>query len=99
MDDFRAAILGFVAGLFLFIAYFSPLSAQAANGTCEPVVATAVSIQGIVEVQAAGGSTWQPLLSNQSLCPGDAVRVLDNGRAALSGSSGIRPRVRTVKRR
>ncbi|MEJ2223235.1 MAG: FecR family protein, partial [Desulfobacterales bacterium] len=52
--------------------------------TCEEWIAKAVSVEGIVEVQRAGETQWQPVNLDDTLCPGDTIRVDDNSRAALS---------------
>ncbi len=43
-----------------------------------------VSVQGTVESQKAGGTQWQPVKLNDTLCPGDTIRVLNNSRAQLA---------------
>jgi tetratricopeptide (TPR) repeat protein len=55
--------------------------AHAAN--CEPLAAQAVSVQGTVESQAPGESTWIAVTINQAFCPGDTIRVGENSRASL----------------
>ena len=59
------------------------LSSPANAATCDPWAAQAASVQGSVEVQAAGESGWAAVTLNQALCPGDTIRVGDNGRASL----------------
>ena len=56
-------------------------AAQAAD-RCTPVFARVVSVQGNVEVRAAGAS-WQAAVLNATLCAGDMVRVHQRSRAAL----------------
>ncbi len=43
-----------------------------------------VSVQGTVELQKPGGTRWQPVKLNDTLCPGDIIRVLNNSRAELA---------------
>ncbi len=59
------------------------LSRPANAATCDSWAAQAASVQGIVEVQAAGEGGWAVMALNQALCPGDTIRVGDNGRASL----------------
>jgi tetratricopeptide (TPR) repeat protein len=60
----------------------TPLRAAAAR--CEPPVARAVSVQGGIEMRAAGTSDWRPVQRDQVFCAGDAVRAGDRSRADLS---------------
>ncbi len=48
-----------------------------------PSMALVVSVQGAVELRRANETNWQPAKMNDSLCPGDTVRVRERGRAAL----------------
>jgi len=52
--------------------------------TCEEPIGKMVSVQGTVESQRAGGTQWQPVKLNDTLCSGDTIRVLDNSRAELA---------------
>jgi tetratricopeptide (TPR) repeat protein len=52
--------------------------------TCEEPIGKMVSVQGTVELQKAGGNRWQPVKLNDTLCPGDTIRVLNNSRAELA---------------
>ena len=70
--------------LLIFLAFSLLLPVPAASGDCDPSVATAVSVQGTVEAKPAGGSQWQPVKLNDTFCPGDEIRVLDNSRASLA---------------
>lgn len=47
-------------------------------------IATAVSVQGTVEVQRAGQTGWQPVKLNDTFAAGDTVRVQQRSRADLS---------------
>lgn len=50
---------------------------------CKPWVAKVVSAEGPVQVQRSGGPTAQPAGLNDTLCPGDRIRVGPLGRAAV----------------
>ena len=50
---------------------------------CAPWAAKAVSVQGSVDVQRAGGSAWQATSLGASICPGDSIRVGEQSRAGL----------------
>ncbi|MFZ1955869.1 MAG: FecR domain-containing protein, partial [Desulfobacterales bacterium] len=52
--------------------------------TCDEPIGKMVSVQGTVESQKAGGTQWQPVKLNDTLCPGDTIRVLNNSRAQLA---------------
>ncbi len=55
--------------------------AAAAAPPCADPVAETVSVQGTVEVQRTGRSSWEPLAYKDTVCPGDAVRALERSRA------------------
>ena len=61
-----------------------PCLSAAAVTDCDPWTAKAVSVQGTVEARSAGGGQWQPVRLDDTFCPGDEIRVLDNSRASLS---------------
>jgi tetratricopeptide (TPR) repeat protein len=52
--------------------------------SCEQWVAKAVSVQGNVEARRVGQTQWQPVILNDTYCPGDIIRVNEQSRAALS---------------
>lgn len=52
-------------------------------GPCEQWVAKVVSAQGSVQIRRAGDTPWQPARLNDTLCPGDMVRVQELSRADL----------------
>ncbi|MFO7713102.1 FecR domain-containing protein, partial [Desulfosarcina sp.] len=68
----------------LVVVVLWPLCCAAADAPCEPAAATAVSVQGAVEFRATGGGAWQQVHLNDTFCPGDEIRVLDNSRASLA---------------
>ena len=72
-----------VALLILAAALFNPVFDATAAELCAPAIALVVSVQGIVEVRRSKEKNWQPAVLNDSLCPGDMIRVLRRSRAAL----------------
>src|SRR5512134_3477580 len=72
-----AAVL--FAGIF---AAFLPPDAESAQ-TCTPWAAKVVSVQGIVQAQSGGESSPRPVRFQETLCPGDTIRVLERSRADL----------------
>ena len=50
---------------------------------CDVVAARIVSLQGRVEVRAAGAVEWSVVGLNDNLCVGDTIRVGEFARAAL----------------
>ncbi len=59
-----------------------PMSAAAAT-ECPEWAAKIVSIEGRVEALRAGDATWQAVSLNDTYCPDDRVRTLENSRAAI----------------
>jgi tetratricopeptide (TPR) repeat protein len=66
----------------VFVVALQPFFAVAQ--TCEEPIGKMVSVQGTVESQKAGGTQWQPVKLNDTLCPGDTIRVLNNSRAEIA---------------
>ena len=58
-------------------------SKPAMAADCEQWVARAVSVQGNVQVQRVGVSTWKNIKLEDRFCPGDMIRILEKSRAAL----------------
>src|SRR5262245_19133186 len=56
---------------------------QANLGALQPGTARVVEIEGVVEVQRAGATPWDPSRTNQVLYPGDHLRAGLHSRAAL----------------
>jgi len=54
-----------------------------ARAACDAPVASIVSIQGTVEVSAAGQLSWHPAAVGQALCPGELVTVRKQSRATV----------------
>ncbi len=70
-----------IALAFLLACGAGPVAAAV---PCDPPVARAVSVQGTIEVRAAGASEWRPVEREQSFCAGDTVRAGDHSRADLT---------------
>jgi tetratricopeptide (TPR) repeat protein len=60
-----------------------PTAASAADCADKDSVATAISMQGIVEVRRAGQPAWVSTTVGDRYCAGDSVRVRDQSRAAV----------------
>ena len=74
-----------IRSFFIFsLVLGTPYLSIAAVSDCDPWTAKAVSVQGTVEARSAGGGQWQPVRLDDTFCPGDEIRVLDNSRASLS---------------
>ena len=58
-------------------------AASASALPCDTPVATAVSVQGAIEVRAATDSDWRPVAQDEQLCAGDVVRAGEHARADL----------------
>lgn len=52
--------------------------------TANPAVAKAVSVQGAVETQRVGQTTWQTVKLNDTFVPGDTIRVQERSRADIA---------------
>ena len=80
------AIITSVQGFFLCTSLLAgvlgPSVASAAE--CDPSVATAVSVQGSVEVKRVDATQWQPVTLNDTFCTGDRIRVGDRSRADVA---------------
>lgn len=59
-------------------------SHAALASSCEKWVAKVVSVQGAVEAQKAGGSSWQLVQLNDTYCAGDTLRVQEKSRADIA---------------
>lgn len=79
---FRFGIRSRASALVGALLFFSVI-ATANAASCDPAIGRAVSVQGRVEVRAAASHEWQTLALDQTLCPGDSVRVAQRSRAAL----------------
>ena len=61
---------------------FSPSVTSATE--CHPIVATATSVQGRVEVRRVNVTQWQPVSLNDIFCAGDRIRVGNRSRAEIA---------------
>ena len=61
--------------------------ATADTGTCPAWAAKVVSIEGQVEAMASGDTQWRTVALNDTFCPDDQIRTLENSRAALQLSN------------
>lgn len=52
--------------------------------TCKEWVAKVVSVQGSVQARREGEAQWQTVRLNDIFCPGDMIRVKEQGRAAIA---------------
>ncbi|MGB5831441.1 MAG: TonB-dependent receptor [Thiohalocapsa sp.] len=59
------------------------LVAIAPATACDPEAAQAVSVQGLVQLQAAGSDDWRPVTAGDGFCSGDRIRVPRNGRSVI----------------
>jgi tetratricopeptide (TPR) repeat protein len=69
-------------GTSLLAVGLSPSIVSAAD--CDPIVATAVSVQGKVDVRRVDVTQWQPVTLNDTFCTGDRIRVGDRSRADVA---------------
>ncbi len=58
--------------------------ATAAAPDCDPVVGELISVEGTVQLQRAGGGSWQAAGVGAMLCDKDTVRTEANSRASVS---------------
>lgn len=58
--------------------------AIAAAPDCDPVVGELISVEGTVQLQRAGGGSWQAAGVGAMLCDKDTVRTEANSRASVS---------------
>lgn len=52
--------------------------------TCKEWIAKVVSVQGSVQARRAGEEQWRTVRLNDIFCPGDMIRVQEQGRAAIA---------------
>ncbi len=70
------------AWIFLALLYqWWPALASASD--CDLAVAKLASVEGQVEVRDSGGTTWHKAQLEESLCPGDTVKLGASSRAAV----------------
>ncbi len=68
---------------FLLLLLFLCGPASILAEPCTKTVATAVSIQGVVEIRSRSSSKWKKISAEDAFCAGDRVRTLASSRAAL----------------
>jgi Tfp pilus assembly protein PilF len=75
----------FFWGALIFSAFLLAASASDAAGAqkCEQWAGKVASVQGKVESLAAGETEWRQVALDETFCPGDQIRVLENSRADL----------------
>jgi ferric-dicitrate binding protein FerR (iron transport regulator) len=83
MEKTRSRTL--ISTLFIIIGLImcDPIATARAKDRCTEWVAKMESIQGVVQVRRAGDTEWTFVKPNETFCPGDTVRTLENSRAAL----------------
>ena len=73
-----------IRSYYVFVFLFAGLAFTGiARAACDAPVASIVSIQGTVEVSAAGQVNWHPAAVGQALCPGELVTVRKQSRATV----------------
>lgn len=83
MQTAKVKTLNRISGLIIVCSASSFFASQTLYAqTCENWVAKAVSVQGAVE-KNDGGQEWQTIHFDDTICPGEKVRVGENSRAAL----------------
>jgi len=55
-----------------------------AADSCEPVIGHVATVEGRVEFQRQGDTSWKPAALESTLCQGDSVRVGERSRAAVT---------------
>ncbi len=90
MKNVRVGVLGLVSVVIMAVLQLCPV--RAAAETCEQWVARVASVEGSVQVRRSGDTRWQPIRLNDTLCPGDMIRVQELSRADifLSNESTLR---------
>ncbi|UCD79562.1 MAG: FecR domain-containing protein, partial [Desulfobacterales bacterium] len=88
----RNQTLVHIFALGVGICSFFMFAGLALGQPCEQWAAKVVSVQGAVQARKAGETSWMQVQLDQTYCPGDIIRVLENSRAAfaLSNDSVIR---------
>ncbi len=79
--------LAYMFALGIGLCTFFMFADLAISQSCEEWAAKIVSVQGAVQARKAGETRWIPVRLNQTYCPGDVVRVLENSRAAIALSN------------
>ncbi len=72
-----------LVGPNVFIAVTSLVPGSLAATRCAEWVAQVVSVQGTVEAQGAGATSWHAVRLHDTFCLGDMIRVRKHSRAAI----------------
>lgn len=80
MKQIRVFILTLAVSIMATSIYPSGAVAE----TCKEWIAKVVSVQGSVQARRAGEEQWRTVRLNDIFCPGDMVRVQEQGRAAIA---------------
>lgn len=81
--DQKNKYLSFVAGIF-FLAVMSLISSASAED-----LASVYSVEGSLEIQHKGASTWEKVDTGKMLLPGDVLRTSGQSRAGILFSDGV----------
>ena len=79
----RLTVLFFTLALSVSISVGYLLPRVGAAEKCEKWVAKVVSAQGSIQARKAGETSWVAVALNDTLCPGDMLRVQERSRAAI----------------
>jgi len=80
-----ATCSGLMACTGILTVLLSPATSLAA--TCEQSVATAMAVEGKVDVRHPDETQWQPVKLHDTFCPGDVIRVQERSRADIALSN------------
>jgi tetratricopeptide (TPR) repeat protein len=69
--------------IFLLFGLLAPAAGAAGAQKCESWAAKVASVQGKVESLRVGETEWEQAALDETFCPGDQIRVLENSRADL----------------
>lgn len=80
----NSTVIGALVKGFVVVGMLQPFtSVGEAADSCQQPIGRLVSIQGEAQVQRDGQADWQVVMLDAQLCPGDMLRILENGRAAV----------------
>ena len=82
MKRTQLSFIGLLFSTSIILALLSPSASPAE--TCPQWAGQVVSIQGTVQMKKVGEVQWRPAQLNETCCPGDTIRVLDNSRADIA---------------
>lgn len=84
----RAAVHGRMRAVVLAALGMLACAPAGALG-CEPPAGRLVSVEGVVEVRAAGTDAWQRAAAARPLCTGDTMAVRERSRAAVALANDV----------